>query len=36
MRNGAFERLEKHADLSFMIGLMGMTICALLLAFELI
>ena len=36
MRNGAFSRLEKYADHAFMIGLMGMTICALLLAFELI
>lgn len=36
MRNGAFARYEKHADLSFMIALLGMTICALLLAFELI
>jgi len=36
MRNGAFARLEKYADLSFMIGLLGMTVCALLLAFELI
>lgn len=36
MRNGAFVRLEKYADLSFMIGLLGMTLCALLLAFELI
>ena len=36
MRNGAFARLEKFADFSFMIGLFGMTVCALLLAFELI
>jgi hypothetical protein len=36
MRNSAFSRLEKYADHSFMIGLMGMTVCSLLLAFELI
>ena len=36
MRNGTFARFERYADLSFMIGLLGMTVCALLLAFELI
>ena len=36
MRNRTFSRLEKYADHSFMIGLMGMTICSLLVAFELI
>ena len=36
MRNEALERFEKHADLAFMIGLMGMAICAFLLAFELV
>jgi hypothetical protein len=36
MRNGALSQLEKYADLSFMVGLLGMTVCALLLAFELI
>lgn len=36
MRNGAYARLEKYADLSFMVGLLGMSLCALLLAFELI
>lgn len=35
MRNGALARLEKYADHLFMIGLLGMTVCALLLAFEL-
>ncbi len=36
MRNGNLERFEKYADITFMVGLMGMTICALLFAFELI
>lgn len=36
MRKEVFIRLEKYADIGFMIGLLGMTICALLLAFELI
>ena len=36
MRNGAFARFEKYADHAFMIGLLGMTVCTLLLAFELI
>lgn len=35
LRDEALEHLEKHADLSFMIGLIGMAICAFLLAFEL-
>lgn len=36
MRDGAFARFERYADRSFMVGLLGMTVCALLLAFELI
>lgn len=36
MRREALERLEKYADITFMIGLMGMSICAFLLAFELV
>lgn len=36
MRNEALEQLEKHADMTFMIGLLGMAICTFLLAFELV
>jgi len=36
MRNNALEQLEKYADKAFMIGLVGMSICAILLAFELV
>lgn len=35
LRDETLERLESYADLAFMIGLMGMSICAFLLAFEL-
>jgi multisubunit Na+/H+ antiporter MnhF subunit len=36
MRNEALEQLERRADVAFMIGLMGMAICSVLLAFELV
>jgi hypothetical protein len=36
MRSASLTRLERHADLAFILGLIGMGICALLLAFELV
>lgn len=36
MRNERHKGLERHADVTFMIGLMGLAVCSLLLAFELI
>lgn len=36
MRSIALEQLEKRADRAFMLGLIGMAICAFLLAFELV
>lgn len=36
IRDNTLERLERHADVTFMIGLLGMAICAFLLAFELV
>ncbi len=36
LRDEALEYLENRADLAFMLGLLGMSICAFLLAFELV
>lgn len=36
MRNGALERHERYADMTFMVGLVGMGVCTFLLAFELV
>ncbi len=36
MRTDAFAGLEKHADVAFIAGLIGMGVCAFLLSFELV
>lgn len=36
MRGERYKKLERRADVTFMVGLMGLAVCSLLLAFELV